>query len=121
MQLLASDNVLPNILTVSPIIIPNCPPQGNYTTSLSSNREVDWSIDNTNAGIIHTTATNTANITWTDEFSRTVRISASASGTCAVGESELIAIVPGPARIQTLIGLGDVQLCEGDILQGLTP
>lgn len=118
-QIVGNDNSLPNIITVTPTIIPSCPPQGNYVTSLSSNREVDWEIDNDKAGVIVSTSANSANLIWQNDFSGTVRISASANDTCATGESEVVAIVPGPARIETLPGLDDVQLCQSDVLQGI--
>ena len=118
-QIGVEDNSIPNVITVSPTIIPSCPPQGNYSTSLFSNREVNWSLDNDNAGLIVSTATNTAEIRWLDDFSGSVRIRAEADGLCETGASELIAIVPGPASLQTLTGLDDVQLCEGDLLQGI--
>ena len=118
-QILANDDIMPNVITVSPSIIPDCPPQGNYITNLLSNRVVNWSIDNSNAGVIVSTATNTANVLWKDDFSGTAHISASVSGFCATGERELFVMIPGPAGIGTLPGLDDVQLCEGDRLQGI--
>ena len=112
-------DIAPNIITVSPSLIPSCPPQGSYQTDFRSNREVTWSLSNSNAGSISSTATNTARMTWADDFSGTVRIIATASGVCETGESELIAIIPGAASIQTLTGLDDVQLCEGENLVGI--
>ena len=112
-------DIAPNIITVSPSLIPSCPPQGSYQTDFRSNREVTWSLSNSNAGSISSTATNTARMTWADDFSGTVRIIATASGVCESGESELIAIIPGAASIQTLTGLDDVQLCEGENLVGI--
>ena len=118
-QLQEAMNIAPNIITVSPTLIPSCPPQGNYQTSFRSNQEVSWSINNSNAGVINSTGTNTAILTWNDEFSGMVQITATASGSCGLGSSNYIAIIPQAASIQTLTGLDDIQLCEGEDLVGI--
>ena len=115
-QIAPHDDSVPSILTVSPTIIPNCPPQENYISRFISNRAVVWSIDNRNAGIITATSTNTAELHWKDDFTGTVRIRAATNEDCAIGESEVIAMVPGSAKIETLPALSELELCEGEAL-----
>ena len=112
-------DVAPSIITVTPTLIPSCPPQGSYQTDFRSNLEVDWSIDNAVAGVIVATGTNTARLTWADDFSGTVRIKATANGFCESGSSEHFVFIPRAASIQTLPGLDDVQLCENENLVGI--
>ena len=118
-NLTQADNTTPNILTVSPTTIPMCPPSPGDVTRFQSSIPVNWSISNTSSASIISIDDYTGELSLFPGFSGIIEITATAKGSCNIGESTLRIDVPAAATIQTPLGLDDITICQGTFLNAV--